>query len=58
MQKVNITMGRAQRGDEKNWVICLIMMFTSKVIVIKMSKMDDCFFYQWPTKVTIWANAY
>ena len=44
MQKVNITMDRAQSGDEKNGVICLVIMFTSKVIVIKMSKMADCSF--------------
>ena len=45
MQKANITMDRAQRRDEKNGVICLVIMFTSKVIIIRMSKMADCFFY-------------
>ena len=33
-----ITTDRAQRVDEKNDVICLVM-FTSKVMVIRMSKM-------------------
>ena len=59
MQKVNIAMDRAQRGDGKNVVICLVIMFTSKVIVIKMPKMADCLFCQWQQKkITIWANAY
>ena len=46
MQKVNIIMDRGQRGDEKYGVICLVIMFTSKIIVIKISKMVDCFFCQ------------
>ena len=50
MQKVNITMNRAQRGDEKNGVIYLDIKFTSKVTVIKMSKMGDCFFCLWQEK--------
>ena len=37
MQKLNISMCRAQRIDEKNDVICLVM-YTSKVMVMKMSK--------------------
>ena len=39
MQKLNISTDRAQRLDEKNWVICLVVMFTPGIIVIKMSKM-------------------
>ena len=31
-------MDRAQRIDEKNGVICLFMMFTPGVIIIKMLK--------------------
>ena len=50
MQKVNITMDRVQKGDEKNGVICLVIMFNSRVIVIKMSKMAGCFFCQWQQK--------
>ena len=38
MQKSNISTYRAQRVDEKNDAICLVM-FTSKVMVIRMSKM-------------------
>ena len=37
-------MDRAQRINEKNEVICLIM-FTSRVIVIKMSKMAHFFVF-------------
>ena len=37
MQKWNISTYRAQRVDEKNDVIGLVM-FTSKVVVISMSK--------------------
>ena len=29
---------RAQRVDKKNGVICLVTMFTARVVVIKMSK--------------------
>ena len=39
MQKLNIPTNRAQRGDEKNGVICLVVMFTRRVIAIRMSKM-------------------
>ena len=39
MQKWNIPMDRAQRVDEKNGVICLFIILTSRVIVIKISKM-------------------
>ena len=34
-------MDRAQRVDEKNGVICLVIMFTSGVMVIKMSKIPN-----------------
>ena len=37
-------MGRAQRVDEKNAVTCLFIMFTPRVMIIKMSKMA-CFLY-------------
>ena len=39
MRKWNIPTDTAQRVDQKNVVICLIIMFTSGVMVIKMSKM-------------------
>ena len=38
-QKWNIAMDRAQRIDEKNGVTCLFIMFTLRVMLIKMSKM-------------------
>ena len=38
-------MDRAQRLDEKNGVICLVIMFTSRVIVIKTSKMDHFLYF-------------
>ena len=44
MQKGNIPMDRAQRVDEKNGVICLVM-FTPGVIVIKMSKMAHFLYF-------------
>ena len=43
MQKWNIATDRAQRVDEKNGVIRLVM-FTPRLTVIKMSKMA-CFMY-------------
>ena len=45
-----MTTDRAQRRDEKNGVICLVIMFTSKVIVIKMSKMAYFYFLLMPKK--------
>ena len=48
MQKWNISTDRAQRADEKNGVICLVIMFTPGVMVIKMSKIAHfCTFYRW-----------
>ena len=35
MQKLNIPMGRAQRADEKSWIICLIIMFILKLWSLK-----------------------
>ena len=48
MQKWNIPTDRAQSVDEKNVVICLVIMFAPGVMVIKMSKMAHllkCFAY-------------
>ena len=39
IQKWNVPMYRAQRVDEENGVICPVIMFTHKVIIIEMSKM-------------------
>ena len=42
---------RTQRVDEKNGVICLVIMSTSRVIVVKMSKTAHfCIFYWWQQK--------
>ena len=38
-KKWNIPTGRVQRVDEENGVICLVIMFTPRAMVIKMSKM-------------------
>ena len=35
-------MGIAQRANEKNEIIFLVIMFTSRVMVSKMSKMAHC----------------
>ena len=43
MQKWNIPTDRAQKRDTKNGVICLVMMSTPGVMVIKMSKMAHFF---------------
>ena len=39
IQKWNIPNDTAQRVDEKNGVICLVIMFTPKSMVIKMLKL-------------------
>ena len=38
-------MNRAQKEDEKNRVTCLFIMFTSRVMVIKMSKMPHFLYF-------------
>ena len=38
MQKWNMPTDTTQRVDEKNGVICLVIMFTPEVMVIRMSK--------------------
>ena len=38
-------MDRAQRIDEKNGVICLVIMFTPRVMVIKISKVADFLYF-------------
>ena len=56
-QKSNVPTARANKGGEKNGVICLAIMFT-KVIVIKMSKMALSYIFRvWQQKiVTVWAK--
>ena len=46
MQKLNTPTDRAQRVDEKNEVICLFYMFTSRVTVIRMSQMAHFLYFQ------------
>ena len=57
MQKWNISTYRAQRVDEKNDVICLVM-FTSKVMVISMSKVAHLMHFLLNTEKTnpVWAR--
>ena len=38
-------MDEAQRKDEKNGVICLVVMFTPRVMVIKMSKITHFLYF-------------
>ena len=45
MQKWNMLMGRARRIDEKNAVICLVIIFSPGVKVIKMSKLGHLFVF-------------
>ena len=46
MQKQNIPPDRVQRVDEKNGVICLVIMFTPvRVMVSKMPKMAHFFVF-------------
>ena len=45
MQTGNIPTDKAQKVDVKNGVICLVIMFTSKVMVIKMSKMTPFLYF-------------
>ena len=51
-QKWNVPTARANKGGEKNGVICLAIMFT-KVIVIKMSKMALSYIFRvWQQKIS------
>ena len=45
MQKLNILRDRAQGADEKNGVICLVIMFIPRVLLIKMSKMAHFLYF-------------
>ena len=46
MQKWNIPTDRAERVDGQNGFICLVIMFTLRVMVIKMSKMAHFLYFQ------------
>ena len=56
VQFTSFVFGGTQRLDEKNGVIYSVIMFTSGVVVIKLSKMDQkCIFFWWQQKsVTVW----
>ena len=45
IQKWNIPTDRAQQLDEKNGVICLVIMFTPRVMVFEMSKTAHCLYF-------------
>ena len=56
-QEWNIPMDQAQREEEKNWVIYVVIMFTPRVMVIKMPKMAEFFVFsvdQSKKVVTVW----
>ena len=45
MQKWNIPTDRAQRVDRKNEDICLVIIFTPQVMVIRMSKIAHLLYF-------------
>ena len=45
MQKLNVKTDRGQLVAEKNGVICLIVMFTLRVMAMKMSKMFQLLYF-------------
>ena len=51
MQRWNEPTDKAKRVDEKNVLICLVIMFTSRVMVIKMSS-NGSFLYFLVTTAT------
>ena len=53
-------MDRAQRVDEKSGIICLFIMFTPRVMSLKMSKMSHFFVFSTADSkksVTVWAKS-
>ena len=45
MRKLNILMDRTQRADEKNEIICLVIMFTHGVMVIKIVELGQFLYF-------------
>ena len=45
MQKLNILMDRTQRADEKNEIICLVIMFTHGVMVINIVELGQFLYF-------------
>ena len=59
MQKGNIPTDRAQKVNEKNAVICLLIMFTPQFMVIKRSKNSLFFVFSADVSkilVTVWTK--
>ena len=59
MQKGNIPTDRAQKVNEKNAVICLLIMFTPQFMVIKRSKNSLFFVFSADASkilVTVWTK--
>ena len=58
IQKCDIPTYRAQRVEEKNVIICLVIMFIPRVMVFKMSVILFCVFSADNSKklVTVWAR--
>ena len=51
--KWNIPKDRAQKLDEKNGVICLVIMFTPRLCLLKCQKwLIFCSFYWWQQKIS------
>ena len=50
MKNWNIPMDKTQRVDEKNGVNCLVIIFTPRVMVMKMSKMVHFCIFCWCQK--------
>ena len=48
MRKWNKPMDRLQTADKKNVFICLVIMFISRVMFIRMSNNDSFFIFCWP----------
>ena len=49
MKRWHIPTDRSQRVDEKNWVFCVVIIFTHKVMFIKMSKVA---YFWWKWKIS------
>ena len=45
MQKLNVKTDRGQLVAEKNGVICLVVLFTVRVMAMKMSKMFQLLYF-------------
>ena len=45
MQKLNVKTDRGQLVAEKNGVICLVVMFTLRVMAMRMSKMFQLLYF-------------